>query len=204
MLNKFILTSLLFALSGSLFAGTYMNQVRRIDDRTKAAFRIVKSSGVVRAQNQIQLPLTTGYLTGGTGAVVTFSSTPGLEQAAASQALVLDWADGEENAIAFTFMVPQDYDSGATVIFKALSESNVLVTTKASATIRVNAGTAVSAAATVNDGSFEEITIDLSAATIAAGNEVTISIVRNEATSGTGTLQIKAPAFRYNDSMTFE
>lgn len=200
MLKKILNTALFLTIGSSLVAGSYQNVVRSTEDRSKVVFQIKKSSGAVQFMKEVQLPLPTAYIATGTAAVINFSSTPGLEAEALQKSLVIDWGDGEVNDIAFSLRVPVDYHSGGQIVLEALSESNVTTTTKASIGGRVNGGTITRSDNEIDAGSFEDVEHDLGL-TMVAGDDLTVLIVRNDSTSGTGTLQIKNVVFRYNESM---
>jgi hypothetical protein len=206
MRNNLMLAVLFLAVSSGLFAGSYQNVIRSTEDYSKSVFQIEKSSGAVQFMKEIQIPLTAGYITNTTAAVLSTSTTPGLEASAASGSLVIDWADGEVDTVAYSFRVPVDYNSGGRVLFEALSEANVTTSTKAYIGYRVNAGTVATTSFEVDAGSFEDVNVDFgtTALTLSAGDDVTILIGRNDSLSGTGTLQIKNVVFRYNDSMTLD
>jgi len=203
---SFLTAFLLIALN--LSAGDYQNQIRSTQDRSKAVFRIEKSTGAIQELTELNIPVSSGYLSGATAAVITFSSTPGFEASTASGALCIDWADGELIPVTYSFMVPTNYNSGGTVTFEALSESSGIMTTstKLAIALKVNGGTiTASSSIAVTSGSYEAVSIDASSlATLAAGDEVSIVTVRADDLSGTGTLQIKGIVFKYNNSMDLQ
>ncbi|MCP4570581.1 MAG: hypothetical protein GY841_23600 [FCB group bacterium] len=136
---------------------------------------------------------------------LTTSTTPKLDQDDLSAGVV--WVDADTSAIQTNFIVPRDYNAGGGFRVMA-TESDSTTPNKVDFDVYVNrSGSAADAAATgqtpvalngtTSTPSLVTLTVSTDFASLAAGDNVTLRLWRDNVADGTGDLEVKAVDFIY-------